>query len=58
MSALEIIIIVASVIFVLAVFLNAIYRKIKHKPSGECCSCAKKGERLIKDYHRKYKSEK
>lgn len=58
MSALEIVIIVVSVVFVMAVFANSVYRKIKHKPSGECCSCAKRGERLVKEYHRKYKSEK
>ena len=38
------------------VFFNYVYRKIKHKPTGECAYCKShnNGIKLVDDYHKKY----
>ncbi|MDY2574792.1 MAG: hypothetical protein SOW55_02280 [Bacilli bacterium] len=41
--------------FVAFIFGKEIYRKIKHKPSSECCACKKNSVNLIKLYRKKYK---
>ena len=32
-----------------------IYKKFKKEPIGDCGCCANKGNKLVKDYHKKYK---
>lgn len=58
MEPIEIIVIICAALIVFGVFLNYLYRKIKHKPVGECAYCHsdKKGSRLVKAYHKKYKN--
>ena len=57
MEPIEIIVIIACTLIVGGVIGNYIYRKIKKLPTGECsyCSKAKKGNKLIKAYRKKYK---
>ncbi len=55
MGPVEIITIV-SVSLILISFIGVyIYKKIKKIPTGECACCSKKGNKLLKDYHKKYK---
>lgn len=56
MQPIEIIVIVACVLIVGGVFGNYLYKKFKHLPTGECscCSHSKKGNQLVKMYHRQY----
>ena len=56
MEPIEIIVIVFCVFFVGGVIGNYIYRKVKHKPTGECAYCkpTSKGSKLVNAYHKKY----
>ena len=56
MEPIEIIVIIVCVLIVGGVLGSYIYRKITHKPTGECayCKSSKKGSKLVKDYHKKY----
>lgn len=55
MGIVEIITII-SVSLILISFLSIyIYKKIKKIPTGECACCAKKGNKMLKEYHKKYK---
>lgn len=49
MSVIEIIVIITAVTFVLAVIGNYIYKRVKHKPTGECASCANRMRRALKN---------
>lgn len=49
---LEIIVIVAVLIFLGALIGNYIYRRKHHLPTGECASC--RSANLVKNYHKVY----
>ena len=51
---LEILTIVAIIVFFASLIGVYIYKKIKHIPTGECASCANKKNRLLKDYYKTY----
>ncbi len=57
MEPIEIIVIITCVLIVGGVFGTYLYKKSTHQPTGECsyCSHSKKGNQLVKDYHKKYK---
>lgn len=57
MEPIEIIVIVAASAIVLSVLGTYIYKKVKHLPTGECASCATKGNKLLKEYNKKYKKK-
>lgn len=52
----EILFIIAIVGFVVWVFGKEIYKKIKHKPTGECECCALKSERVMKKIRKEIKN--
>lgn len=56
MEPIEIIVIIACILIVGGVLGNYIYKKITHKPTGDCgyCKTHNKGAKLVKDYHKKY----
>lgn len=54
MSPIAIITIIGAVLVVGGVLGTYIYRKIKHKPTGECACCHSGGKDLIKEYRKKY----
>ena len=60
MELIEIIVILACVIIVGGVLFRYIYRVINKLPTGDCACCAntKKGSKLVKQYRKKYKSNK
>ena len=57
MEPIEIIVIIACVLIVGGVIANYIYKKVTHKPTGQCayCKTIKSGSALVKAYHKKYK---
>jgi len=57
MHPIEIVVIVLVSLFVLFMIGRFIYKKVKHMPTSEC-DCVGKKNRLVKDYHKKYKNEK
>jgi hypothetical protein len=53
---LEILVIIAVMIFFSALIANFIYKKVKGEPTGECACCAlAKKKKLVKQYHKAYK---
>jgi hypothetical protein len=58
MQPIEIIVIVLTALFLLALIARYIYKKVHHLPTGECASCASKGGGLVKMYRKKYKGNK
>ena len=52
---LEIIVIVASIVFIGALLGIYIYKRIHHLPTGDCAYCHKSKNKLLKEYHRYYK---
>ena len=54
MTVFEILFIIAIIAFVVFIFGREIYRKIKHKPTGECACCHSNSKRLLKNYRKKY----
>lgn len=57
MELIEILTIVFTSIIVLVIIGTYAYKKIKHKPMGECCSCSKsKKNALLKYYYKNKKS--
>ncbi|CDE15372.1 unknown [Clostridium sp. CAG:288] len=54
MQPIEIIVIIASVAIVGGVFGTWLYKKVTHKPTGDCACCKSKSNKLIKQYHKKY----
>ena len=57
MKFYEVLLIIIILCFVLFVFGKQIYKKIKHKPSGECACCAMKSKRIIKKIKRSLETE-
>ena len=59
MSALEIIVIVSSVLVVLAVVSNYIYKRVKNIPTGECANCSNKtrANKMFKDIRKELNKE-
>lgn len=52
---LEIIVIICSILIVGGNITYYIYRKINHKPVGECKYCQKDINKLLKEYRNEYK---
>ena len=52
---LEILVIIAIMIFFTLLLANFIYKKVKHIPSDECECCCGKKNKLVKDYRTTYK---
>lgn len=57
MEPIEIIVIIAASALVLSVIGTYIYKKIKRLPTGECASCSTKGNKMLKEYNKKYKKK-
>ena len=59
MEAIEIIVIIACLAIVSGVFGTWLYKKIKHKPTGDCASCAllDNKKKLLKAYRKKYRTK-
>lgn len=49
---IEVLVIVAVVLFLGFILGRYIYRKVKHLPTGECEMCHKSKEQLLKEYHK------
>lgn len=54
---LEIIVVIAIVLFFAALIGIYIYKKAHNIPTGDCASCANKKNALLKAYRKKYKKE-
>ena len=54
---LEIIVVIAIVVFFAALIGTYIYKKTHNIPTGDCASCANKKNALLKAYRKKYKKE-
>ena len=52
---LEILVIIAIMVFFTLLIANFIYRKVKHIPSEECACCQNKNNQLVKEYRKTYK---
>ncbi len=57
MSIGEIVFIILIVGFVCYVFSNEIYKRVKHKPTGECACCAIKSKRVLKKIKKDLKKD-
>ncbi len=55
MEPIEIIVIIACILVVLSVIGTYVYKKITHKPTGECACCSHYKGNLQKMYNKKYK---
>ena len=51
---LALIVITSSIIFIGALLLRYIYRKIHHLPTGDCAYCHKGAKKLLKQYRKQY----
>ena len=51
---LEILVITLTIAFFLTLIGVYIYKKIHHIPTGECSTCAKKKQALLKAYRKQY----
>ncbi len=51
---IEIIVIIAVVIFLGVLLGIYIYRRSKNLPTGDCAYCHKNKNKLLKEYHKKY----
>lgn len=58
MEPIEIIVIAVTIVVVGGVIGSYIYKKVKKLPTGECAYCHKKGDDLVRAYHKKYRSKK
>jgi len=56
---LEILVILVCIVIVGGVFGTWLYKKIKHKPTGDCASCAllDNKKKLLKAYRKKFKTK-
>ena len=54
---LEVIVILATVIFLLTIIGNYIRKKIKGLPTGECACCHKSTKKMVSEYHKLYKAK-
>ena len=53
---LEILVVIALMVFFTLLLANFIYKKVKGEPTGECACCAAtKKNRLVKEYRKAYK---
>ena len=59
MSAIEIIVIVSSVLIVLSVIASYVYKRIKGLPTGECANCSNKtrANKMFKDIRKELNKE-
>lgn len=53
MKPINIIILISVIVLVSIIIGIYIYKKLTHKPTGECACCAKKSN-IVKQYHKKY----
>lgn len=51
---IEVLVVVATVIFLGVLIGRYIYRKTHNLPTGECECCHKSKDQLLKEYHKKY----
>ena len=51
---IEILVVIATVIFLIAVIARYIYKKMHHLPTGECECCHKSKKQLLDEYHKMY----
>lgn len=51
---IEILVVVATLIFLSAVIGVYIYKKVHHLPTGDCACCHKSKKQLLKDYYKQY----
>lgn len=56
MDAIEILIIVCIVLFVIYIFGREIYNRIKNKPTGECKVCNMRSKRTLDEMRRAIKT--
>jgi len=49
-----IVVIVAVVIFLSALLISYIYKRVHNIPTGDCAECRKGTAKLLKEYHKKY----
>lgn len=55
---IEIIVIVLVILFLISLLSIYLYKKIHHLPMGECAMCQSKKNNLLKQYHKKYSTNK
>lgn len=51
---LEILVIVAILVFFTVLIISYVYKKIHHIPTGDCACCQINKKKLLKQYHKKY----
>lgn len=51
---LEILVLVAIVLFLIAVIGRYIYKRVHHMPTGDCECCHANTKRMLKQYRKKY----
>lgn len=51
---LEILVIVATILFFSFLIGTYIYKKIHHIPTGDCAYCHTKSKKMLKQYHKMY----
>ena len=51
---LEILVLFLVGLFLVGMLCIHVYKKAKHIPTGDCCYCYKKKQKLLKDYHKVY----
>jgi len=56
MSIIEILVVIFCVLVVVSNIGVFVYRKYKHLPTGECKYCSSSVEKMLKEYHKIYKS--
>lgn len=49
---IEVLVLVAAILFVLTILGIYIYKKARHLPTGECACCHKGSKKLLKEYHK------
>lgn len=57
MQPIEIIVIIVAVAIVSSVFASYIYKKAKHKPTGECSCCSNRMKKNLKKISKELKCE-
>ena len=51
---IEILVIVATIIFLSAVIGVYIYKRVHHLPTGDCAYCHKSKKQLLKEFHKEF----
>ena len=54
---LEVLVIIAIALFLVAVIGTYIYKRIHHMPTGDCECCHSNTKRLLKQYRKKYSKQ-